>query len=200
MGNLSRLIFLYNFRPAPSFQSIQNRNDRLSQRSRRLCFYLLFSPFAIENWDSSFFLQFHTHTHIARYASLWIRPAQSKTNQAEPYNLLHRTGITPTHLKNLASFQGSSSSALAGLSQRGWSVTCGKNIELIRFNKTKFHTHHWKAFLNKGPVGVTASSPSFQGKLPPSSPKLSSSLRCHERPAGCRSRQTGEVVESGTNG
>ena len=95
-----------------------------------------------------------------------LLPAQSKANQAEPYNLLHQTGITPTHLKNLASFQGNSSSALAGLSQRGWSVTCGRNIELIRFNKPEFHTR-LEGLSQQRPGGVTAGRPqAFWGSHP----------------------------------
>lgn len=95
------------------------------------------------------------YTHITRYVPSQVLPAQSKPNQAELYNLLHQTEITPTHLKkNLALFQGNSSPALAGLSQRGWSVTCGRNIERIRFNKPKIHTQ-LESLSQQRPGGVT---------------------------------------------
>lgn len=130
-------------------------------------------PFTIENCDSLFLPSKPSllptaprHTHITRYVPSWVLSAQSKANQTEPYDLLHQTEIIPTHLKNLASFQSNSSPALAGLRQRGWSVTCGRNIELIRFNKPKIRT--WLEGLSQQrPGGVTASWPqAFQVNHP----------------------------------
>lgn len=175
---------------------------RAERKTQGLCLYLLFNWFTIAHCDS-LFLPPHClapagcpspYTHISTYIPWWVLSAQSKTNQAEPYNLLHQTGITPTHLKNLASFQGNSSSALAGLSQRGWSVTCGKNIELIRFNKTKFHT--WSEGLSQQrPGGVTAGSPQLAGESTPSESRAPSSLKSHERPIGCPKQRVGVNVE-----
>lgn len=191
------------------FESIRHRNDRLSSGSGwkgkvrgHVCLYS--STYSLQKLiilplppPTCRCLLSSPYSYTARSIPSWALPAQSKTNQAEPYNLLHQTGITPTHLKNLASFQGNSSSALAGLSQRGWSVTCGKNIELIRFNKTKFHTR-LEGLSQQRPGGVTAGSPQIVGETTPSKSKALSSLRSHERPTGCP-KQTGEVLESGRN-
>lgn len=104
--------------------------------------------------------------------------------------------MTPTHLKNLASFQSNNSPALAGLSQRGWSVTCGRNIELIRFNKPKIYTR-LEGLSQQRPGGVTAGGPRAFRRTTPSESKAPSSLRSCKRPTGCP-QQTGEVAEEQT--
>lgn len=116
LGNLSPQISSWNFRnPAPSFESIKvEKKDGVGDEDGKekpgAMLVSTLQPIHYRKLNS-LFLPPTPHSRsaapmcIIRYVPGWVLPAQSKANQAEPYNLLHQTKITPTNLKNLASFR-----------------------------------------------------------------------------------------------
>lgn len=129
LPDISEALYLKKKKKASLKAGLGKAIKSKAAKSSAISSFQSINPFTIETFNSLLFprplarncLLPSSCTHIASYIPPWVLPAQSKTNQAEPYNLLHQTGITPTHLKkkNLASFQGNGSKALAGLSQRG---------------------------------------------------------------------------------
>ena len=76
-------------------------------------------------------------------------------------------------------------------------MTCGRNIELIRFNKPEFHTR-LEGLSTKAHRSDCRPLPRLPGDAAPSKSKALSSLRSQERPTGL-SQQRRELVESGIN-
>lgn len=204
MGNLSPQISSWNFRkPAPKFWKHKNRKEKLSwgkgwKRKARgyVCIYS--STHSLQKITILSLTTTHPETHTLQ-DMLHRHCCQPRAQQIRQNHIIYCTKLElpPIHLKTLASFQGNSSPALAGLSQRGWSMTCGRNIELIRFNKPKFHTR-LEGLSQQRPGGVTAGCPqAFWGSH---LLWVQSSLFTQKSwKTNGLSQHTREVVESGTN-